>query len=127
MIFSFENLTLFQRSRELVKEVYQVIHLLPNHETFALGNQLRRAVVSIPSNIAESCGRKSYKDKRRFLEIAYGSLTETYCQLIIAFDLSYISQDTLDKLKPKFQEISKLIAGLSKSYLKQIENSSNAD
>ena len=89
--FSFFDLRVYQESKQLVKDVYSLLEKFPKFEVYALGDQLRRAVVSVPSNIAEGSGRSSLKEKIHFLEIAYGSLTETLCQLDIAHDLSYIS------------------------------------
>ena len=77
-IFHFENLVAYQRGLELVTHVYEVIKNFPREEQYALCDQLRRAVVSIPSNIAEGMGRFSNKEKAHYLEIAYGS---TYMQL----------------------------------------------
>ena len=88
----------------------------PQHEQYALSSQIRRAVFSIPSNIAEGSGRASIKEKNHFLEIAFGSLTETYCQLLIAAELGYITDDELKTVKPLFREVSRLMSGLRNSY-----------
>ena len=80
----------------LVREVYTLLEKFPKYETYALGDQLRRAVVSVPSNIAEGSGRFSNKEKAHFMEIAYSSLTETLCQLDIAHDLGYISDNEFE-------------------------------
>ena len=109
--FIFENIDVWQKSRMLVKAVYQLVNNLPNQERFALSDQIRRAIVSVPSNIAEGSGRTSPKEKIHFLEIANGSLLECYCQLMIAVDLGYFKEDEILKLRPKFLEISKMING----------------
>lgn len=97
----------------------------PTCEKFALGDQLRRAVVSVPSNIAEGSGRSSTKEKIHFLEIAYGSLTETLCQLDLASDLGYISEEEFNNEKERINVIGKQLSGLRSSFQKQIKESAN--
>ncbi len=92
--------------------------MLPKHEKYSLGTQLQRAVISVKANIAEGCGRMSYKEKIHFLEIAFGSLTETYCELESCMDLRYISAETFDSIKPQFFKTSRLINALWQSYIK---------
>lgn len=111
-IFQFEKLVAWQKAKELTRCVYQLIAAFPQHEQYALSSQIKRAVISIPSNIAEGSGRTSMKEKIHYLEIAYGSLTETYCQLLIASELGYLSSDDLITVKPLFKETSRLISGL---------------
>ena len=82
--FKFFDLRVYKEAKLLVREVYSLLDKFPKVETFALSDQLRRAVVSVPSNIAEGSGRYSIREKIHFIEIAYGSLTETLCQLDIA-------------------------------------------
>ena len=115
-IFQFESLLAWQKAKELVVAVYPLINRFPKHEEYALISQIRRAVISIPSNIAEGSGRASKKEKIHFIEIAFGSLTETYCQLLIAKDLGYIHQDDINVIRPLFQEVSRLMSGLRNSY-----------
>ena len=114
--YQFEGLVAWQKARELVKSVYQLTDKFPAEERFGLTNQVRRAVVSIPSNIAEGSGRISYKEKVHFLEIAFGSQMETYCQLQLGVDLGYISNEDFVAVKPLFFETSRLISGLRKSF-----------
>lgn len=114
--YQFEGLVAWQRAMELVKAVYPLIAKFPSFEQYGLSSQLRRAVISIPSNIAEGSGRMSYKEKIHFLEIAFGSQMESYCQLQIAVDLGYITSDELNAIKPLFFETSRLISGLRKSF-----------
>ena len=118
--FSFFELRVYQESKLLVKEVYALMAKFPNHEVYALGDQLRRAVVSVPSNIAEGTGRFSIKEKIHFIEIAYGSLTETLCQLDIAHDLSYISDEEFGNEKDRINVIGKQLSGLRTSFQKQL-------
>lgn len=119
--FSFENLETYNQAMRLVKMTYDLTEKFPNHEKYGLYNQIHRAIVSIPSNIAESCGRKSYKEKIHFIEIAYGSLLESYCQLQIAVNVNYITVDEFLAIKPQFFTVSRLMNALNNSYVKQIE------
>lgn len=115
MEYSFEKLVLYQTARKLVKEVYQLIRKFPNEERFGLCDQIRRAVISVPSNIAEQSGRTSFKERLHFLDIAYGSLLETYCQLEISVDLGYINFEEFNEIKKLFFDTSRLLLGLKKS------------
>ncbi|GAB3722564.1 four helix bundle protein [Flavobacterium koreense] len=94
----FKDLEIWKLSRQLCSQIYLTTSHFPDNEKFGLTNQLRRASVSVPSNIAEGCSRSSDKDFSRFLEIAIGSLYEIETQLLIAFDLGYINQTKLDEL-----------------------------
>ena len=119
--YTFFDLRVYKESKELVKSVYMLLNSFPKYETYSLGDQLRRAVVSVPSNIAEGSGRFSVKEKIHFLEIAYGSLTETLCQLDIAHDLSYINDEEFNTEKEKINVIGKQLSGLRASFQKQLE------
>ena len=114
--FSFEKLAVWQESRHLVKEVYILLRNFPAEEKYALCDQIRRAVVSIPSNIAEGAGRMSNKEKSHFVEIAFGSLMEVYCQIQIASDLDYISEEQLSTIRNRILRISKMLNALRKSF-----------
>ena len=116
MAFTFENLKVWQKARELVKEVYLLLNTFPKNENYALCDQLRRAIVSVPSNIAEGSGRQSDKEQVRFIEIAFASLMESFCQLTLAVDLGYIKVEQLDNLRPIFEEIAKMLSGLRKAH-----------
>lgn len=93
---------------------------------YALCDQIRRAVVSVPSNIAEGSGRKSLKEQIHFLEIAYGSLMESYNQLLIAIELTYITEQSVDEIKPTIDAVAKMINGLRKTYTKKLEEQGKA-
>ena len=114
--YQFEKLMAWQKAKELAIAVYRLVTKFPQYEQFALSSQVRKAAISVPSNIAEGTGRMSTKEKTHFLEISYGSLLETYCQLQIAVELNYISADDLNAIKPLFFETSRLISGLRNSY-----------
>ncbi len=118
--FTFEKLQAWQKARVLVKAVYQLIAKFPASEKFGLSNQLGRAIISVPSNLAEGCGRPSLKERLHFYEIAYGSLMESYTQLILATDLEYITASDLSAVKPMIEEVSRMISGLRKSLKERI-------
>ena len=118
--FIFEKLDVWQKSRSLVSEIYRHLDKFPSTEKYALCDQIRRAAVSIPSNIAEGSGRASTKERIHFLEIAYGSLLEVYNQFVIAKDLNYIPKGMLEELKPQFTEIAKMLSGWRKNLKSQI-------
>jgi four helix bundle protein len=122
--FSFLDLRVYKEAKSLVKEVYIILDKFPKCEVYALGDQLRRAVVSVPSNIAEGTGRFSVKEKIHFLEISYGSLTETLCQLDIANDLGYITEEDFKIIKEKISVIGKQLSGLRTSFQKQLQSRS---
>jgi four helix bundle protein len=109
---SFRNLNVYTKSKELVKQIYELLKKFPREEQFALSDQLRRAVISIPSNIAEGSGRNSQKDQAHFYNIAYGSLMEVFSQLDIACDLGYISQEEFNQLESLINEEAKMLSGL---------------
>ncbi len=106
----FKELEIWKRSRLFCSEVYQMTSSFPSDEKFGLTNQLRRAAVSIPSNIAEGSSRNSNKDFSRFLEIAIGSAYEIETQVLIASDLGFVSTDECEKLVNELAEIIKMIS-----------------
>ena len=110
--YSFKNLNAYIEAKELVKQVYEVVKVLPVEERYALADQLRRVVISVPSNIVEGMNRMSDKEKSHFLEIAYASLMEVYCQIDIATDLGYISAAKNNELEQYINTVAKLISGL---------------
>ena len=112
----YEELVAWQKAMLLAKMVYVLQKQLPKEETFGLGDQIRRAAVSIPSNIAEGFGRESPNEFKRFLSIARGSLYEMKTQLQLADSLGYLRLDTASWLL--VDEVGKLINGLSKSLAK---------
>lgn len=96
---SFKDLIVWQKSYKLVLEIYKTTRAFPKSEDYGLSQQLRRAAVSIPSNIAEGYGRKHKAEYNQFLSIAYGSLLELETQILLAKDLNYIiKNETIEKL-----------------------------
>ena len=118
--YYFERLDVWQQERQLVVQVYKLLEKFPKEEKYALCDQLRRSVISIPSNIAEGSGRIAKKETIHFLEIAYGSLMEMYCQLQIAVDLNYITEADFMEIKPLIFKVSKLLSGLRRSKINQL-------
>ena len=119
-MYAFENMKAWQEARKLVVEVYQLLDDFPNFEKYALCDQIRRAIVSVPSNLAEGSGRISIKEQLHFYEISYGSLMETYNQLLIAADLDYIDEDSLETLRPKIDVVARMLNGLRSSLLNKL-------
>lgn len=122
MAYAFENLNAWQEARKLVVSVYQLLDSFPNFEKYALCDQIRRSIVSVPSNLAEGSGRISIKEQLHFYEIAYGSLMEAYNQLIITADLKYIKEENLHGLRPQIDSVARKLNGLHASLLKQLNN-----
>ena len=112
---NYQDLLVWQKAIELVKEVYSLVKLLPAEERFGLGDQMRRAAISIPSNIAEGEARKSRKEFANFLSIANGSRAELETQLIIATQLEYIDKGQTKPALSLCAEISKMLFALIQS------------
>ncbi len=89
---SYKELVVWQKAYQLVLEIYRITKEYPKHETFCLAQQIRRAAISIPSNIAEGYGRKHQAEYHQFLSIAYGSLSELETQYLLSIDLGYITK-----------------------------------
>ncbi|MDO8496471.1 MAG: four helix bundle protein [bacterium] len=121
-IKSFTDLNTWKESHNLVLMIYDVTKKFPKEEQFGLTNQLRRAVVSITSNIAEGFSRQSFKEKAQFYSMALGSLTEIQNQLLISRDIKYISHDVFTKIAGQTVIASKLLNGLIKSIRAANEN-----
>lgn len=114
------KLRAFELADELVLLIYEVSKKFPKDEIYGLTSQMRRASVSIPSNIVEGCGRESDKEFSRFLEMAFGSLRETHYQWTVAVRLQYTPEDL--KLAAKFVELEKILFTL----IKKIQNTPKA-
>lgn len=100
---------------DFVVEIYRITGGFPKHEEFGLSSQMRRAAVSIPSNLAEGAARKGNKEFKQFLNIAQGSLSELDTQIELAYRLSYLTDDIHKELTHKITEISKMLYGLAKT------------
>lgn len=115
MIHSYNEIKAWQLSMELVTLVYRLTEKFPQNEMFGLTNQLRRAAVSIPSNIAEGFGRNSNGDFAHFLAIANGSLCEVETQLIIAKSLGFVNEESYNYMTEKTLECGKTLRSFWKS------------
>jgi four helix bundle protein len=113
--FSYEKMRMWTDVRKYIKSVYEITNTFPTDEKFGLTQQLRRASVSVLSNIAEGLSRKTQKEKQRFIEISYGSLMETNAQWIISLDLFYIDNEQYKTLKREVLKISNQLNALAKS------------
>ena len=117
---SYIELQVLQYCRKLVADVYAASQAFPKEEFFGLTNQLRRAAVSVPSNIAEGCGRQTPRDTINFLFIARGSLYELETQLYIALDLKYLGSNNFDTLQIQLTTCKKLLHGFINHYRQQL-------
>jgi len=105
----FHKLIIWQRSHQLTLDVYKASKQFPKDELFGLVSQIRRAVSSIPTNIAEGCGRASNKDFAHFLQISIGSASEVEYELLLAHDLDYINEEDFNKLTAETIAVRKMI------------------
>lgn len=118
--FNFRRLICYQKGRALVGEVYRLVKCFPQDEKFALGDQLRRAAVSVTSNIAEGTGRQSLKDQAHFIELSYGSLMEVMSQLDLALDLNYINKEEHQNMERIIEEQARILSGYRTSLLSKL-------
>jgi four helix bundle protein len=123
---SYRDLIVWQLAMRLTESVYRITGTFPNKETYALANQLQRAAVSIPSNIAEGHARSSTKDYLRFISIAMGSLAELETQMELSARLEYIDQPKLGELLATADELGRMLQGLRKSLQSKLSPSSLA-
>ena len=109
MITSFKELDIYKRSKELLKQVYQITDKYPEQEKYNVISQLRRSILSIPLNIAEGYGRQSKEEFKRFLKISLGSSNEVEALLEISKELRYIKEEEYQNLSKENEEIGKMI------------------
>lgn len=115
MKYAFENLEVWQKSKELVIAVYKLTSTFPPEEKFGLVSQLRRASISVSSNIAEGSTRWSRQDQARFYEISYSSLMEVLNQLLISKELGFITDEQTDDLRVELDSVSRMPNALYQS------------
>jgi four helix bundle protein len=108
----FRKLNVWQASRQLVKELYRLTLTLPREEDFGLRTQMRRACVSICSNIAEGCGRRGDREFRRYLDVAMGSACELECELVLCADLQFMEEAQQRDVFERLVEIKRMLSGL---------------
>jgi four helix bundle protein len=119
---SYQDLRVWKAAVGVVKEIYQITQKFPQVEAYGLTSQIRRAAISIPSNIAEGQGRNSSKEFKQFLSISLGSLAELETQLIIAKEINYLEVKELRPLLMTLDEIRKMVRGLIDSLSRTTEN-----
>ncbi|HXI00476.1 MAG TPA: four helix bundle protein [Sphingobacteriaceae bacterium] len=112
---NFKELKVWQASMEISKAVFVATRLFPQDEKFTLTSQMMRSAISIPSNIAEGCGRKSNKEFYQYLNISLGSSFELETQLILAKDFNYINEANFKLLQSQLIDVQRMITGLQKS------------
>ncbi len=115
MLKNYRDLKVWQKSYRLCLDLYRITKKFPKEERYGLTSQIRRAAVSIPSNIAEGYGRKTTADYLRFLYIAYGSICEFETQLLLSGDLNYVNIENLKALKDGTEEVERMLKALIKS------------
>ena len=115
-VFGYRKLIAYQKAKEVVKRTYKLLKKFPAEERYAICDQLRRASISVTSNIAEGVNRFSIKDKSHFIEMAYGSLMEVSSQFEIAQELGYISAEDRVSMDLLIEEVARLLSGLLNSY-----------
>jgi four helix bundle protein len=116
-IYSFEKLEVWKEARRLVVWIYTITNSFPADEKFGLTTQLRRASVSVVSNLAEGSARRTAKDQAYFSQIAYSSLVEILNQLIIANDLKFVSNDVMAEGRAKIETLTQKVAALRNAQL----------
>lgn len=115
-VFGYRRLIAYQKAKEVVKRTYKLLKKFLVEERYAMCDQLRRAAVSITSNIAEGVNRYSVKDKSHFIEVAFGSLMEVSSQFEIAEELGYITTEDRMSMDELVKEDARLLSGLQSSY-----------
>ncbi len=115
---SYKELKVWQRSYQLCLEIYKITKGFPDEEKYGLTSQLRRAAVSVPSNVSEGYGRKTTPEYIQFLYIAYGSICEIETQILLSGDLGYISNGRLEMLKEGIREVERML----KASIRSLEN-----
>ena len=118
MLKNYKELKVWQKSYQLCLEVYKITKKFPKDETYGLISQIRRAAVSVPSNIAEGYGRKTTGEYIHALYIAYGSICELETQILISRDLDYIEPEAFNVLQREIGDVERMLKGLIKSLSK---------
>jgi four helix bundle protein len=114
-IIAFEKLKVWEEIRILIRMIYSLTKVYPKEEQFGIVNQIRRAVISVSSNLVEGSSRTSSKDQAHFYQLSYSSLMEVLSQVIVSKDLSYISESEYIETRTKIQSVSYLLNQLRKS------------
>lgn len=120
-IRSHRDLDVWKHGRALVKEIYQLTESFPKHQNYRLADQIQRAVVSVPSNIAEGHSRKMTRDYMRFVGIASGSLAEVETQLFLAYDLGYVSKEQIEPLLEEVNTLERMLNALYNALKRKLD------
>lgn len=121
MVRDFKRLDIWKLSIELSKKIYEICRSFPKEEVYGLTSQIKRAVISVSSNIAEGCGRRTNKDCVLFLHHAMGSLKEVECQVILAFELKYLEKDVYSELNGDILVLSRKLFGFI-NYIQELDS-----
>lgn len=116
-VYPFEKLRVWQDSRRLVRQVYATTRKFPRSEVYALTSQTNRAALSVAANLAEGSSRTSRRDQAHFSQIAYGSLMEVACLLILGVDLEFLGSEEESQLRDEIEAISRQLTALRKAQL----------
>lgn len=123
-IYGFEKLSVWQKSRQLVKQIYCLTMDMPKEEKFGLSSQIQRAIVSVSSNIAEGASRTGTKEQGHFYQTAYASLMEVLCQLTLCLDLGYITEAVYQTTREKIDMVAYQLNQLRSVALNKLSQSS---
>ena len=121
MIYSFEKLEVWQDARNLARTIYKVTRKFPDDEKYGISNQMRRAAISVSSNIVEGSYRTTSKDKSNFMTISYSSLMELLNQTIVSYDLLYLNEDEYNDIRKQIEKVSNKLNSLTK-YFKTLKS-----
>ncbi|MBQ3834647.1 MAG: four helix bundle protein [Elusimicrobia bacterium] len=124
-IYTFETLDVWKKSIKFAKKIYEITDKFPNNEKFGLVSQLRRAAVSVSSNLAEGSAKISLKEQAKFTEISIGSLFEILNQIIISYELNFINKDLYLKIRDELNNLNRQINALKLSQLKRYKTLSS--
>ena len=114
----FRNLQIWEKSHKITLDIYKLTKVFPKEELYGLTSQLRRAALSIPTNIAEGCARGSDKDFARFIQIAMGSANETEYLILLSTELGYVPEHKSKDISEEIQSVKKMLSSLIKTLSK---------
>jgi len=123
-IYAFEKLKVWEEVRILIKSIYLLTRIYPDDERFGLVSQMRRAIISVSSNLAEGTSRTSSKDQAHFYQLSYSSLMEVLSQLIVSKDLQYIGDFEYNEARSKIESVSYLLNQIRKSTFSKLSQPS---
>lgn len=119
-LYAFEKLKIWDEIRKLIKSIYLITKSFPDDEKYSLVSQIRRAVISVSSNLVEGTGRTSSKDQAHFYQLSYSSLMEVLSQLIVSQELNYIKEENYREIRNQIENVSYMLNQLRKSTLSKL-------